>query len=225
MDDLITFKSFYEMEEAESLRDFLLSKGIDCRVQKQKVLLDTVYVGHSGDKTIFLVMKQADFARANQLIDEEIRARISEIGPDYYLYSFTDEELMEIINKPDEWNNQDLLIAQDLLAKRDKVVTDREIVQTRETRKQALAEPQETGVAFLVASYVFTLVFPAYGVILALFLLNTKTVLPDGTRVYAYTAYTKLHAKILMAFGLLGIFFFLLRMFFNLDIYVPFILF
>ncbi|RYY62302.1 MAG: hypothetical protein EOO05_03265 [Chitinophagaceae bacterium] len=225
MTDPVFFKSFYEMDEAESLRDFLLSKGIDCRVEKKRAIMDSVYAGHSGDKNIFLVMEPKDFAKANELIDEEIRARISEIGPDYYLYSFTDTELMEVISKPDEWNNQDVLIAQQLLAQHDKVITDQQITQTRENRKKVLAKPQETGMAFLVASYLLTVILPIYGVFVALFLMNTRTLLPDGTRVPAYTAYSRMHAKIILVLGLIGVVMFLLRIAGGFDLYMPFVLF
>ncbi|RYY55283.1 MAG: hypothetical protein EOO09_11070 [Chitinophagaceae bacterium] len=198
MKELLLFKSFYEMDEAENLRDFLLSKGIHCKIEKSRVLLDTVYIGHTGDKTILLLMAEEDFEKANNLIDEEVSSRIGEIGPDYYLHDMSDEELADILRKPDEWNNQDVLIAKSLLEKRGRTFTEADLQHSKETRTMELAKPQTMSPAFLLLSYALTLWLPLYGIFFALLLLNSTSLLPNGKKIKAYSPATRTHGWILL---------------------------
>lgn len=202
MGELVLFKSFYEREEAEGLHDFLQGKGIYSRIENSRALLDTVYIGHTGDKTILLLMAQSDFRRANQLIDEEIESRIGEIGPDYYLHDMTDDELLEIIRKPDEWNNQDVLIAKSLLSERGKDLTDTDIQEKKTLRIRELAKPQGMSPAYIFLSYALSLWFPLYGIVFALLLLNATTLLPNGLKVRAYTEKTRNHGWVVLVISI-----------------------
>ncbi len=203
MSDFIVFKSFYVREEADSLKQFLEDKGIESIVQKKKPLLDTVYIGHSGDKDIFLLLAGNDFARANELIDQEIRSRLNEIPEDYYLYSFSTDELKEVLQKPDEWNNQDVLIAGKILKDRGIVIAEQDLLEYRLKRQSELALPESEFPPFILLAYIAGFLFPPYAIIAGLWAINLKKVLPDGKRVLVYKDNIRTHAHIIIVLGLL----------------------
>src|SRR5690349_2135740 len=116
MSSFEVFKSFFLEEEAVALRDLLLNQGIEAKVEKSRDIVDKIIAGDGLDPQIHLKIKNTDFTRSNQIIDEYISQHLATVDPDYYLFDFSDEELLEIIHKPDEWNNQDVMIAKKILA-------------------------------------------------------------------------------------------------------------
>ena len=65
-------------------------------------------------------MAAADFPRAHLALKAYYQAQLSTMDPDYYLFSFTDTELLEIVTHPDEWGHLDYALAKKLLADRGK---------------------------------------------------------------------------------------------------------
>ncbi len=67
---------------------------------------------------------------------------VTEIGKDYYLYSFTDDELMEVITKADEWSPFDVVLARKILAEKGKSISDEAIKAINEKRIEELKAPE-----------------------------------------------------------------------------------
>ena len=140
-DEFLVFRSFYTEEEAISLMTFFKEKGIDCSMVKHRPILDKVYVGVNYDPEFHVKIKGYEFSKANEILDRHIDQHLSEIGEEYYLYSFTDNELLEIIEKPDEWNNQDIVISKKILRDRGVAITDKEVTEKKLSR---IKRPGET---------------------------------------------------------------------------------
>ena len=119
LNEFLVFRSFYTEEEAISLLEFFKEKGIDCSIVKYRSIVDKIYAGINYDREFHVKIKSYEFNKANEILDRQINQNISEIGEDYYLYSFTEKELLEIIENPDEWNNQDILISKKILPKQE----------------------------------------------------------------------------------------------------------
>jgi len=61
------------------------------------------------EKEFMIKVHQDDFEKADESVLQA--TDISDIDLDYYLYDFTDEELMEVLNKPYEWGEIDRKLA------------------------------------------------------------------------------------------------------------------
>ena len=64
------------------------------------------------------------------------------VEPGYYLLSFTDKELLEILSKPDEWGHFDYVLARALLAERGLEIPDETIGQMKQQRLLQLAREE-----------------------------------------------------------------------------------
>jgi hypothetical protein len=194
MNDFTTFQSFYTKEEAMAIADLLEKNGVTTRVEKAK-MLDTIIGGDDQDKKIYLNIKSSDFNRASKILEEEIKSNLSQIGDDYYLYSFSDDELNEIISTPDEWSRQDYFIAKKILDERGVHLTEEKISTLKGDRINAIGRPEAADSFWITVGYFFAFMGGLFGFFFGLAYLHAKKILPDGTRVYVYDENTRRHGR------------------------------
>jgi hypothetical protein len=203
MNEFLVFRSFYSEEEALSLLEFFKEKGIDCSIVKHRPIVDKVYIGTNYDREFHITIKGSEFNKANEILDFQISQNISQIESDYYLHSFTDEELLEIIEKPDEWNNQDLVISKKILQDRGFSISEAEITEKKLDRIKNLEKPDKEGGLFIILGYFFSLFFGLFGIGFGLLIINSKKTLPDGRKVFVYDIRTRGHGKNILIIGLI----------------------
>ena len=124
---------------------------------------------------------------------------------------FTNEELLDVVLKPDEWNAFDRRLARKILTERGmpvEVAADEVIREARMEELTALAKPQ---LLVVLAGYVLALLGGVIGIYIGHHLNTTKKTLPNGDRIYVYRADDRAHGKrifllgVFMFVGLMGI--------------------
>jgi len=195
MDDFVQFQSFFTEEEAMPLIETLKANGINYRVEKPKNQLGSTISGDVVDNTVLVNIRPDDFARANEALDKVILNNIQSIENNYYLFSFTNEELDEIIHKPDEWSRQDFLIARKILHDRGSDVPDEKIKTIRSERVKELSKQESGDSWWIFLGYGLALVGGIMAVMIALPFIFAKKALPDGNRVFMYNSKTRGHGK------------------------------
>jgi hypothetical protein len=150
-------------------------------------------------------VKSEDFEAVNELLKENEVKNIEGIEDDYYLYEFTDEELMEILVKADEWSALDYMLAQKILAKRGKNITEKDIAAIKEKRLAELktAEPPQT--TWIILGYIFAFIGGILGLFIGWHLKSHKKTLPDGERIYAYTENDRWHGRVIFYLSIVGV--------------------
>lgn len=173
----------------------LFSKsGIDNVIVKVKPIVDEVIIGDDMDKKIHVKIRDSDFKKANEIIEEQIKENISQIGEDYYLYSFSDEELLEIINKPDEWSRQDYYVARKILGERGSALSEKQISEIRWKRMKEIGTQERGSIFWIVIGYILSL-GGVPGFLFGLSYLNARKILPDGSKVFVYDEGTRNHGR------------------------------
>lgn len=196
------FRSFYSKEEALPLLELLNREGVHCTIEKTRVGLDKVIIGDENAPDFHLKILPEDFEKANRIIDAAIEQRITEVEPDYYLYSFTDDELLEIIRKPDEWNNQDVILSRLLLAERGIPITKEAVKQIRSERIRELGQPEKQQTASVWSGYFLAVFFSVIGIFYSLYMMTAKKILPDGRKAFVYDKSSRDHFRIMLAISL-----------------------
>ncbi|HEX5651700.1 MAG TPA: hypothetical protein VFX58_01420 [Chitinophagaceae bacterium] len=189
------FKAFYSIEEALALQELLKNNGLWSRVEQKRVVVDKVIAGTSAEPEHLLLLSPSDFSAAHAIIDNHILANLHEVDPDYYLFSFSNEELQEIIARPDEWNNQDFLLAKYVLRERGVHLSEDDVNQARKNRYYELARPEQESSTWIIAGYFTAVFFCIIGLIFGLTFMNARKLLPDGSRVMAYNEKTRSHGR------------------------------
>jgi hypothetical protein len=138
-DHFQTFQQFNDPGLASAVADKLQAQQIDCVVEKVKPLLEPGFFRNTVEQTIHLKVRVDDLDKAHKALEEYYQRRLQDVEPGYYLLSFTDKELLEILVKPDEWGHFDYVLARALLAERGLEIPDETIGQLKQQRLLQLA--------------------------------------------------------------------------------------
>ncbi len=121
--DFQTFQTFYNKEEAQPLIDFFEENNIRCRFEANYDVFHLnadqieLTLGEPVENEWALRISSGDFEKANELLQKEAE-KVTEIPEEHYIHQFDNNELKDMIQKPDEWSRQDVHLARLLLKKR-----------------------------------------------------------------------------------------------------------
>jgi len=195
--EFITYQKFNDPALAEELAGHLEQHGIAYFVEESSFRFDPSLVMSNAAKEYDVKIKPEDFEKVNQLLKEDENKNTDEIDKDYYLFTFTDDELMEVVTKADEWSAFDVVLARKLLVERGKNVSDKEIETINEQRIEELRQPDPPQTFWIVIGYMVALLGGVLGIFIGWHLYSYKKTLPDGERVYGYTERDRWHGRVI----------------------------
>ena len=205
--DFAVFKKFANLEQAQELGATLKKNGIENKLVNNSPQIDITFSGNTLQNEVQLLLLQSDFAKANEVLRTEAEKVIEQMDKDYYLFDFTNEELYEIIMKPDEWGAFDYTLAQKLLKDRGVTVDEELINSLRKQRVNDLAKPEEGQQPMVLVGYLLALLGGLLGLLVGWFLWTYKKTLPDGQIVHAYSERDQKHGRNIFILGLVFLIF------------------
>ena len=215
----LTFEKFSDPELAAAVAEHLQNNGIDYSIENEGPLLDATIIGNDLGPTTHLKIAGEDFTRAHAILEDYYQSQLKNIDPDYYLFSFTNAELMEIMQRPDEWGHLDYALAKRLLAQRGQEITPIKADQMRQERLTELAKPEKTHSYQIVFGYAGALIgflggatgasfglWSAFAALVLGYILSfLKKTLPNGEKVYIYSSPERKHGKVIMVLAIIAI--------------------
>ena len=205
--DFAVFKKFANLEQAQELGATLKKNGIENKLVNNSPQIDITFSGNTLQNEVQLLLLQSDFAKANEVLRTEAEKVIEQMDKDYYLFDFTNEELYEIIMKPDEWGAFDYTLTQKLLKDRGVTVDEELINSLRKQRVNDLAKPEEGQQPMVLVGYLLALLGGLLGLLVGWFLWTYKKTLPDGQIVHAYSERDQKHGRNIFILGLFSLIF------------------
>ncbi len=198
MSEYLTFSKFQTNEEARELTALLEKANIAFTIESERNPLDAMYVGQSLDPLVVLKIPQERFKEANEILLEHAKTQLTDIDPDYYLFEFSNQELLGVLKDPNEWNHLDRARAQKLL-------TERGVETSHETEYDAshLAfKPYHLDGLVIFVEYLFAILFAYVGILIGLATLLAYKTLSNGKKVKLYDLSTRKHAEVMLILGI-----------------------
>ena len=223
MNEFVLFQSFFTEDEAASVIEPLKENGIDYQLERSKELLDRAFIGDNLEKKVFLKIKSSDFSKANEILNARILQNITALEKDYYLFSFTNDELIEILRRPDEWSRQDFLIARKILGERGQYINEEMIKDLRSKRINELSREESEPTLTIIAGYILALLLSLVGLFFGLAFLTAKKNIPNGKKVFTYSRNTRKHGRNIVILSAVSLFLLVLNegrlVFFLIDLF------
>ena len=198
--DLLLFQRFISREAAQDVVALLAASGITGQVVADGSIADGITT-FQPQPAALLLLRGADFGRAREVLREAVAAQAATVTDDHYLFTFTDEELRDVLTKPDEWSALDGALAQRILRERGRELPAAAVKALAAKRIETLAEPLEVPPFHLVLGYVSVVGGGLLGVLFGLYLMTSLTTLPNGSRVPAYVVSARRHGRVLVVLG------------------------
>ncbi|HVS97200.1 MAG TPA: hypothetical protein VHE54_11985 [Puia sp.] len=197
-ENFLTFQKFNDPALADSMCVLLRSQGIDCKVVNEAPVFDVSFAHNQIDPTYHLKLPSGDFVRARAALETYYAQQLNTLDPDYYLLSFSDDELLDIIRHPDEWGALDHALARQLLAKHGKPVTPEQEAAVREDRLAELSNTATEQTRWIFFAYLLAIVFGLGGFFLGYAMVCSKKNLPNGDQVFVYSPKDRRHGRRVM---------------------------
>lgn len=200
----INFRTFQKFSDEALLieaTEILKAHNIDFEVENTSATFDTTFSNSQIYPEFIIKLLPNDFEKAHQILDQATKIEIEQVEKDYYLFSFSDEELFEVISKPDEWSRFDFLLAQKIMKNRGKEITPYTLELLKNQRLKDLTQPEPSFKAWIIAGYVFALTGGILGIFIAYNLISTKKTLPNGEQVFMYSADDRRQGWIILIIG------------------------
>jgi len=189
------FQSFNDGDLAQEVAERLRRADIPLRIEDTSSPIAPVIGGSSLAADISIRLRPQDFQKAHAVLEDYYSTQLDSVEEDYYLFQFTDEELEEIIKKPDEWGPLDYKLAQKILKDRGKEIKVEEIEAIKTERIQEISKSEQIGKSWVFWGYFIAVFFGPIGIFYGLTVTNSKKTLPNGQRVYAYNGNSRRHSK------------------------------
>lgn len=202
-EEYVRFKLFPDKQTAEDFAEILKQNGIAYEIEDDIQVFDPSFANNPLNRDYIITVKQSDFKTASLAYDEYFAKQLGDVPADYYLFAFTDNELQEILAKPDEWGSFDYSLAQDLLKKRGIEVTKEKTDRLKAERYKQLAQPEGEPAKNIVGYYIISILFSPIGMIIGWVWGYSKKQLPDGYKVYAYNDKVREHGRTIFLISML----------------------
>jgi hypothetical protein len=201
--EFLTYKKYHEKERVDSLTLLLDKNRIAYQITEDRDSLDSLYGANPYSRYFFVKIQKADFAKADEVLSNESLAGLENVDNDHYLYDFTDEELFDILSKPDEWNEFDYHLARKILKEKGKEINENVIALLKDKRIKELGAPEQNQKTWIYAGYIFALLGGLLGIFIGWHLSTFKKTLPDGQRVFGYTQEDREHGTRILIIGVI----------------------
>ena len=220
----ILLRIFREEEDMKFFVDVLDDCNIDYKVDNPQSISNDVLSSAYGVQVAedalqfkyMLMVAEDDFERAQTELRSHIAEYFRNAGSEdnSLLNDFSDDELLDVIKKPDEWSVEDIAIAQALLEKRGKHVSNEVVDAYRQKRLEEVRKPKFGGYVTIIIGYLFAFLGGIIGIFLAASLLGKKRIF-NGEKVNIYDKTTRTNAIIYLVISIIvviaGIVFFAIR--------------
>jgi hypothetical protein len=199
--DLATFAT---EEEADALLALLKENNMTYNVavdQHQMGDSLNLEIQNRGITAVHVQVLPRDKANGDKLVEIMAGKEVQAIEEDDYLSKFSDEELLDVLKKPDEWNRTDYQLALKFLRERGQEITDEHLQALATARITELSQPNPMSSSMITLGYLLCLLGGIVGIMVGIQLYSSNKRLPDGRKTYAYSPQVRSHGARILALG------------------------
>lgn len=192
------FKRFIDAAQAKELAEELGNKGIECQLIDNSMSAEITF-----SNNIELLIRLSDFEKANRILDEKAEILLVDINKEHYLFDFTNDELYDILSKPDAWNPLDYKLAQQILNDRGQDINEDLLKTLKQARLAELSKPAKGQTFRIIVGYIFSFAISIIGLIIGWYLWKSKKTLPGGEKIYVYSENDRSHGLLIFLIGII----------------------
>jgi hypothetical protein len=199
-DEFITFQRFNSIDLAQRLISVLETNSIPFEIENTSATFDLTFTGNLNHE-YRVKIRSSDMERTNLLLDSLAVHDIEEVDLNHYLISFSDKELLELVEKPDQWSKEDYHLALKILGERGLNISQEQLDLLKQKRIRESSQMESGNSAWLILGLLTAIVGGAIGILIGwTHWKSTKTNL-EGREVYSYDSATRKIGKLIFAIG------------------------
>ena len=220
----LKFREFTDKGAAVGLVAMLSDNYIHAEIEVLAASFDPGFSRSEMNVEYCVKLLKEDFTKAEAILKKQAAEDLKGVEKNHYLFQFSDEELRDVLAKEDEWSEYDVLLAQKILNERGKPVPENMLRDMKAARMKELAKAEKSPNRLITAGH---LLWPIpmlnfISIMTGWHLYSQKKTLPNGDRLYSYTAADRKHGKRILILGIISLAAWMLLLMF-MTFVVPFI--
>lgn len=204
--ELTTYRKFIYKDDALELVNVLEEHQITYELANNSSQLDSSFGGDINTKQFEVKIQKDDFEKVDRLEEELIKNDVENVQEDYHLFEFSDEELIEIVTKKEEWSKFDYLLAQKILKQRGKEINPDLLKIINKQRVENLATQEASPTWLIIIGYVAAFLGGLLGIFIGAYLMYYKKALPNGERIYGFERKDRSHGQNILIISVIAFF-------------------
>ena len=201
MQEFITARKFSDEKQFDDLLLILENNSIPYKTEVFRERIDAVSM-RTLPAEYNVKVPSDKFAQVFEILNDIASKEVFEVDNTHYLFDFTDQELYDILAKPDEWSAFDYQLSQKILKERGKQIDKEFLNSLRKTRIEDLAKPEEKQTNNVWVGYLFSLLGGLIGIAIGWNMMSSKKKLPNGEEIFSYQENDRKHGKRIMILGI-----------------------
>ncbi|HRI00135.1 MAG TPA: hypothetical protein PK006_03700 [Saprospiraceae bacterium] len=196
-----TYREYNSEQEAFSAAKLLDKHSIPYQIEKSPAFFDIA--SFSNQTSIFYILKadKQNFPIIKEILKDEPEIALSDMDPGYYLFSFSNDELMEIIDKKDEWGELDYSLAKKLLSQRGIPLSDKVIEEKNKLRLEQLKSFEPTPYIYIIIGFILSIFGGLLGVYIGYKLSSSKKIITGEGEYYIFSPEVRRIGRFMMIMG------------------------
>lgn len=195
--NFLTFRTFSDQQFAKEFIALLSEHQIE-HVLESSGSINPLSRSAADNEQFYVKIRGVDFNKAHQALREFYARQVEQVESDYYLFSFTKEELLDLIQHPNDWSDFDYALATKLLKEQGVQEIEHTVILPEEVRQKEKPSFSEDD---LMRGILTSLLGGFMGVWNGWHVLNDKIILPSGEEDYAYSEPDRKRGGTLFAVG------------------------
>ncbi|MEC5172758.1 MULTISPECIES: hypothetical protein [Chryseobacterium] len=204
--ELSIYRKFIYKDDALELVKILEENYIGYELTDNSSKLDSSFGGDINTKQYELKIRKDDFIEVEKIEEELVKNDLENADETYHLFDYSDEELIEIVTKKDEWNKFDYLLAQKILKERGKEINPELLNVINKQRIESLAVQEQSPIWLIIIGYVSAFFAGFLGIIIGGYLMYYKKALPNGDRIYGFNRNDRSHGQNILIISAIAFF-------------------
>ncbi|WP_294322923.1 hypothetical protein [uncultured Chryseobacterium sp.] len=193
--ELSVYRKFIYKDDALELAKILEENHFVYELTDNSSKLDSSFGGDINTKQYELKIRKDDFIEVEKIEEMFVKKDLENVEETYHLFDYSDEELIEIVTKKDEWNKFDYLLAQKILKERGKEINPELLNAINKQRLDSLSVQEESPVWLIIIGYVSAFFAGFLGIFIGGYLMYYKKALPNGDRIYGFKRNDRSHGQ------------------------------
>ncbi|MCF8243908.1 MAG: hypothetical protein K9J37_01455 [Saprospiraceae bacterium] len=206
--DFEFYRDFFNGEQAEAFVELLKENSIPYKLEKSRLLLDAAITGHGLMPFAVLKLRALDFSKVNQLLEEYARNDHHFID-NHYFHDYKASELLDVVQKPDEWTPEDVAVARHFLDKQGVAIPQAQVENFKQQRYETLRAGKKASQSWVV-TYLLFVVFGAFllspffiigGIGMGWYYWQDKTIDSDGNKYFSFDEASRNTGQVIFYLG------------------------
>ena len=138
MTEYLNYQKFSSNDEALLFIKLVKANNIRFKVEDTSQIFDPAMANNKHEMNVIILVHADDFSKLDTVLENQSELSLDDFDKEHYLFNFSEDELIDILKKSDEWSLQDRILARLILEKKQIIFSEEQLTTWKNDRYKLL---------------------------------------------------------------------------------------